>query len=120
MGDIRVENWNELQFDPRDRFANPEVTYVFEEKKWFGDNEMAYLEEMHPTIDIYEKIDSESFREWAFTSDPQLPLRPARAWFAKQERIDAATTSLMDLYAAGKIMRWGDKNYLIAALDRRK
>lgn len=114
------ENWNALQFDPRDQFANSQDTYIFKENRWFTENETCYLEEIHPDIDVREKLADEGFRRWAFTENPQLPLKPARGWFDKQERISEATDSLMVRYGEGKKMIFGDMRHLIVALDGKK
>lgn len=107
----------EIMFDARDQLANSEVEYIFDQKKWFSENEILFLEETHPNIDIRAKLEDDSFRKWAFTEDPQLPKNPANNFFAKQGRVATAHDSLMDKYAKGKTMTFGDLSHLTAALD---
>jgi uncharacterized protein YdaU (DUF1376 family) len=106
--------------DPRDPIANQKVSYIFQEKQWFTDSEIKFMEDNYPDIDIHKKIESESFREWCFLANPQVPLKPARAWFKKQKRVAAADDSLMQKYDERKKMVFGDTDHLIDALLNRK
>jgi uncharacterized protein YdaU (DUF1376 family) len=106
-----------IQFDPRDVFVSGD--YVFDEKRWFTENETALLEEKHSKIDVRAKLADKKFRDWAFRADFQNPLLPARKWFAKQDRVEEATVSLADSYVASKNMKLGDLSHLQKTLERK-
>lgn len=116
----QVENPERIvKFDPRDIFANCDE-FVFDERKWFTENETAYLEDLHPKINVRQKLDDESFRRWAFEANPTNPLIPARSWFEKQKRTEESLQSLYatraEIATTGGI---GDISHLFETLDKR-
>lgn len=106
-----------LHFDPRDVFVSGD--FVFDEKRWFTENETVMLEDLHPNVDVRAKLSDKKFRDWAFRADFQNPVHPARKWFEKQKRINEAEIALADDYAESKAMKFGDLSHLQAALDRK-
>lgn len=112
-----VSNTEVPRVDPRDIFVSGD--FVFDENRWFTENEIVMLEEQNPYIDARAKLSDKKFRDWAFRADFQNPLNPARKWFEKQKRINEAEKSLADNFVETKQIKFGDMAHLAAALNRK-
>lgn len=106
-----------IRIDPRDQFLSGDC--LFDESRWFSENEIAFLEDKHPKINVRAKLAEPSFRAWAFEQERQNPVLPARRWFEKQARIEEAEASLIQTYTEAKNTDYGDMSHLQAALDRK-
>lgn len=91
--------------------------YKFEEKKWFGEKEIEFLEVAHTDIDIRSKLSEEGFRKWAFEANPKDPLTPARNKIQKLAREIEAQQSLLQHKKKFQNVELGDLSHLTAALD---
>jgi hypothetical protein len=94
-----------------------EYIYNFEERKWFSEREIDFLEVAHPDIDIRSKLSEEGFRKWAFEANPQDPLVPARNKIQKLAREIEAQDALLRHKRAAESIELGDLSHLTAALD---
>lgn len=105
-------------FDPRDKFASGD--FVFDEGRWFTENEIVFLEDKYPKIDVRTKLADEKFRHWAFMADSHNPLVPARRWFEKQARIAEAESALVGHYTASKDMTFNNPSHLADLLEKKR
>lgn len=114
----RVDSSKPIRFDPRDKFASGD--FIFDESRWFSENEIAFLEDKHPKIDVRSKLADTRFQNWAFTADSNNPLLPARRWFEKQARVADAEKSLVDNYAETRDMTFNNPSHLVDILNKGK
>lgn len=108
----------EIKIDPRDKVYWGGS--LFEPERWFSENEITFLEDKYDFMDVREKLEDDGFREWAFSEDPQQPVKPARAYFEKQGRVREAENSLRENYAETKKMDFGNIDDLASRLRSRR
>lgn len=70
---------------------------LFVASRWFSENEIDRLKIDFPNLDVVSKLQEQSFREWCFQTNPQLPKLPARRWFEKQGNIDKLVDNTIEI-----------------------